>query len=56
MRRHPMGFGIYGEQQHHSRNGRDDSDLSPALRVITTLAIILAAIVIASIINGLYVR
>ena len=56
MRRHLTGFGIHGEQQHHSNNRLDDTLLSPALRVITTLAIILAAIVIAIIVNALYVR
>jgi hypothetical protein len=55
LRMHMTGFDLHEQEQDRSKEAPDDSVISAAIKVFATLAIVLAAIGIAIIVNVLNV-
>jgi hypothetical protein len=55
MRIYLTGFDDHGEQQRRLSNDFDGSILAATAKVLTTLAIVMAAVAIAILVNGLNV-
>jgi hypothetical protein len=55
LRTHMTGFDLHEQEQHRSKGALDESIFSAVIKVLTTLAIVLAAMGIAIVANVLHV-